>query len=217
MSAPEPISDADRAELLSRVEDQASTWVEIRIRALDARLTQAEARADKWAEEAARKGTELFAETQRREEAERRLDDAIRWIYPHMCRMDHPEVGYKTEDEVCPVCKTENERDAAIARAERAEKHLASVRSMLRIECDAVQASEWSDDLHLADVVEKHLCRKLHYDLDAADAENRRLRAALEAAKARIQCKCWDNVMSVPRKCIHCEISDALAGQAGED
>ena len=25
--------------------------------------------------------------------------------YPHMCRMDHEEIGYRGDDERCPVCK----------------------------------------------------------------------------------------------------------------
>lgn len=36
---------------------------------------------------------------------------------------------------------------------------IASVRAMLRIECEDLGDNEWSDSLHLADVIEKHLAR----------------------------------------------------------
>ena len=27
------------------------------------------------------------------------------YCYPHMCRMDHPEIGHFTDGEMCPVCQ----------------------------------------------------------------------------------------------------------------
>lgn len=26
--------------------------------------------------------------------------------YPHMCRMDHEEIGFRTESETCPLCQS---------------------------------------------------------------------------------------------------------------
>ncbi len=65
------------------------------------------------------------------------------------------------------------ERDAARA-------HLAAVRAMLRIECAAAGCNDWPNDLHLADVVEKHLARKLNADIDAARAAMRRVLVGAE-------------------------------------
>jgi hypothetical protein len=65
------------------------------------------------------------------------------------------------------------ERDQALA-------HLAAVRAMLRIECAAAGCNDWPNNLHLADVIEKHLARKLCADLDAALAAMRRVLVGAE-------------------------------------
>jgi len=41
--------------------------------------------------------------------------------YPHMCRMDHEEIGYRGDDERCPVCKRidENKRLQSVLDAAR--------------------------------------------------------------------------------------------------
>jgi hypothetical protein len=67
------------------------------------------------------------------------------------------------------------ERDAARMRAEsykdharrwrdevmQLRAHLDAARAMLRIECAEAGCNDWPDNLHLADVIEKHLCRSL--------------------------------------------------------
>lgn len=35
--------------------------------------------------------------------------------YPHMCRMDHEEVGHWLPDERCPVCLMRDDKDVVIA------------------------------------------------------------------------------------------------------
>jgi hypothetical protein len=42
---------------------------------------------------------------------------------------------------------------------ERLKKVLNEVRQTLRIECADIDANDWPDDLHPADVIEKYLCR----------------------------------------------------------
>lgn len=43
--------------------------------------------------------------------------------YPHMCRMDHVEIGHRdSSEERCPLCRAIDDRDAALARAEKAEE-----------------------------------------------------------------------------------------------
>jgi hypothetical protein len=34
--------------------------------------------------------------------------------YPHMCRMDHEQIGHSSEEERCPVCVSIGQRDAAV-------------------------------------------------------------------------------------------------------
>lgn len=83
------------------------------------------------------------------------------------------------------------ERDVLRAEVERLKgecdrhvAHITAIRTTLRTECDEIDASEWADDLHLADVIEKHLCRTLHGLLESAES-------AREAAE-----KEWDELRS---------------------
>ncbi len=52
-----------------------------------------------------------------------------------------------------------SEGDADRWRLERAD-----VVAMLRIVCEDFGDNEWEDNLHLADVIDKHLARHLHSD-----------------------------------------------------
>lgn len=46
-------------------------------------------------------------------------------------------------------------------RLKRYEHHEQGTRQMLRILCDHYGDNDWADDLHFADVIEKHLIRTL--------------------------------------------------------
>lgn len=50
------------------------------------------------------------------------------------------------------------------------EAHLADVRAQLRMLCEDFGDNDWDDDLHLGDVIDKHVGRHLHdVDLDARE------------------------------------------------
>lgn len=53
--------------------------------------------------------------------------------YPHMCRMDHDDIGYRGDGERCPVCVVKDElaaRDRELAEAERIIRGLVSGKSV---------------------------------------------------------------------------------------
>ena len=41
------------------------------------------------------------------------LEQAKANSYPHMCRMDHPQIGHSTDEEMCPVCIERGLRESA--------------------------------------------------------------------------------------------------------
>lgn len=88
------------------------------------------------------------------------------------------------EDELSVACAVRLEEQLA-----QATKHLDATRAMLRSECDDLGASTtWADNLHLADVVEKHLCRPVRDDLASLRKQVRDLNIKLQAlAKPSIQ------------------------------
>lgn len=70
-------------------------------------------------------------------------------------------------------------------KIERLQSQLNDTRAMLRIECARFEDNDWADDLHLADVVEKHLARP-------AWNEIRRLRQIISASpKLEAQIGWW--------------------------
>jgi hypothetical protein len=70
------------------------------------------------------------------------------------------------------------------ARIAALEAHLDGIRKTLRIECADLGDNDWSDDLHLGDVVEKHLGRPAQSRIAALEAENRDLREHVERLQA---------------------------------
>jgi hypothetical protein len=50
------------------------------------------------------------------EEAIEYAKNNICQFYPHMCRDEHEEVGFRGDDELCPVDKKLTERDAEVKR-----------------------------------------------------------------------------------------------------
>lgn len=59
-------------------------------------------------------------------------------------------------------------------------KELSAIRAQLRIECQVENCNDWPDDLHLADVIEKHLCRKMAYERDALQRQLAQCRELIE-------------------------------------
>jgi hypothetical protein len=37
-----------------------------------------------------------------------------RQFYPHMCRDEHDEIGFRGDEELCPVCRTKNDAEALV-------------------------------------------------------------------------------------------------------
>lgn len=56
----------------------------------------------------------------------------------------------------------------------------ADVFRALRLACGEIGDNDWADDLHPADVIEKHLVRPAEARIDALERENAALRALLE-------------------------------------
>jgi hypothetical protein len=77
------------------------------------------------------------------------------------------------------------ERDQLRADLAAEREHVRGIRAMLRIECEAAGCNDWPDDLHLADVVEKYLARKLYDDVSKAEAERDELRAKLDGCRGQ--------------------------------
>lgn len=44
------------------------------------------------------------------------------FLFPHMCRDDHPDIGHDTDEERCPVCIERDRADAAEARVRELEQ-----------------------------------------------------------------------------------------------
>jgi hypothetical protein len=63
------------------------------------------------------------------------------------------------------------------AELARKDEQIRATRAMLRIECAEYDDNDWPDDLHLADVVEKHLARQAHLAVQEAEAHAERLEA----------------------------------------
>jgi hypothetical protein len=74
---------------------------------------------------------------------------------------------------------TENVR-ALKARVAELEAHENATRKQLRIECAELGDNDWPDDLHLADVVEKHLARPAAARIDELEEERDDARGAKE-------------------------------------
>jgi hypothetical protein len=57
------------------------------------------------------------------------------------------------------------------AELRRQTVHREDVGKMLRMACEEFGDNDWPDNLHLADVLEKHLLRPIRQDLEAQEAE----------------------------------------------
>ena len=77
------------------------------------------------------------------------------------------------------LCLAE-ENDRHIAHIAALEAHLGGIRKLLRSECADLGDNDWSDNLHLADVVEKHLVRHVRSRVEDLEAENRWLGSILQ-------------------------------------
>lgn len=75
------------------------------------------------------------------------------------------------------------QKDARIASL---EAHLDGTRKALRIECADLGDNNWSDDLHLGDVIEKHLGRNVRERIEDLEAENARLTGMLDTVNQRL-------------------------------
>lgn len=81
-------------------------------------------------------------------------------------------------------------------RIVRLESHLADVRAQLRMLCDDFGDNDWEDDLHLADVIDKHLGDHLHGRDAEAVGIVRRLRAQFGSAMTEAQRNEVDSFLS---------------------
>jgi hypothetical protein len=64
-------------------------------------------------------------------------------------------------------------------RIKELEAHQEGMRKTLRIECGDLGDNDWDDDLHLGDVIEKHLCRPAAGRIAELEAEPARIRREL--------------------------------------
>jgi len=65
------------------------------------------------------------------------------------------------------------------ARVRELEAHLDQARQYLRIECGELGDNDWPDDLHLGDVIEKHLARPAAAHIAVLEEENLTLRKVI--------------------------------------
>jgi DNA repair exonuclease SbcCD ATPase subunit len=53
--------------------------------------------------------------------------------YPHMCRMDHDQIGFSGDNEMCPVCLAKAGYEAEADRSDKLEKELAESRNLAQM------------------------------------------------------------------------------------
>lgn len=68
------------------------------------------------------------------------------------------------------------DNDRLEARIAALEAHVEGIRKILRSECADLGDNNWPDNLHLGDVIEKHLCRPVRAAMERLEAENAALR-----------------------------------------
>jgi hypothetical protein len=97
---------------------------------------------------------------------------------------------------------------------ERARQYEKDIRAALRIECSDIDANDWPDDLHMADVIEKHLCRKYHWMVEQAEAERERLRDHLVKIACLNQTKGPDDYRGLDEPAAARTAREALRGKS---
>lgn len=75
-------------------------------------------------------------------------------------------MNYLLEEVMQERDRLRREREAAVA--------------MLRVECAAYDDNDWPDNLHLADIIEKHLARSAYEEVRSARERYARLEAAMQ-------------------------------------